>query len=192
MTSVEPARLTVLSGPSGVGKSTVITAALARHPALWLSVSVTTRPPRPGEVPGSSYTFLADAEFAALAESGQLLEWAEFAGHRYGTPAAPVDRVLAAGRPALLEIDVQGARQVRAALPGAQLVFLTSPSWAELQRRLRGRDTEPAAVIATRLERARVELDARHEFDVVVCNDDATRAAEELVELVRNPRLRPG
>lgn len=184
--------LTVLSGPSGVGKGTVVEAVRRRHPDVWVSVSVTTRPARPREVPGAAYHFLDDAQFSAMIERRELLEWAEFAGYRYGTPYDPVREVLAAGRPALLEIDLQGARQVRAALPQAQLVFLTSPSWAELRRRLTGRGTEPAAVIAARLDRARVELAARREFDVEVCNDDAGRAAEELVELVRNPRQRLG
>jgi len=186
------ARLTVLSGPSGVGKGTVVQELRRRHPDLWVSVSVTTRPPRPGEVDGRAYHFLDDAAFTAMVAAGELLEWADFAGHRYGTPRAAVLSRLADGVPALLEIELQGARQVRAVMPEAQLVFLVSPSWGELERRLVGRGTEPAAVIAARLARARVELVACDEFDVVVCNNDATRAAEELVELVRNPRHLPG
>lgn len=182
----------MLSGPSGVGKGTVVAALRRAHPDVWVSVSVTTRPPRPGEVDGGAYHFLDDDRFTAMVEGRELLEWAEFAGFRYGTPAEPVRTVLANGRPALLEIDLQGARQIRSTWPAAQLVFLTSPSWQELRRRLTGRGTEPDAVIAARLERATVELAARSEFDVVVCNDDAARAASELVELVRNPRQRPG
>ncbi len=175
-----------------MGKGTVVAELRRRHPDIWVSVSVTTRRPRPRERDGVAYHFLDDAGFDALVEAGQLLEWAEFAGFRYGTPADPVRQRLAAGVPALLEIDLQGARQVRAAMPAAQLVFLVSPNWAELERRLTGRGTEDAQVVAARLQRARVELDARPEFDVVVCNDDVGRAAEELVTLVRRPRNRPG
>lgn len=185
-------RLTVVSGPSGVGKGTVVAALRRRYPDVWVSISATTRPPRPGETDGAQYRFTDDAGFQAMIEAGALLEWANFAGYRYGTPREPVLATLAAGKPALLEIELQGARQVRAAMPQAQLVFLTSPSWAELERRLVGRGTEPPEVIAARLERARVELDAKSEFDVVVCNDEVGRAAEELVQLVRHPRQRPG
>lgn len=175
-----------------MGKGTVVTALRRRFPDIWVSISVTTRPPRPGETDGVQYSFTDDAGFTAMIEAGALLEWANFAGYRYGTPREPVLAALAAGTPALLEIELQGARQVRAAMPEAQLVFLTSPSWAELERRLVDRGTEPPAVVAARLERARVELAARSEFDVVVCNDEVGRAAEELVQLVRHPRQRPG
>lgn len=184
--------MTVLSGPSGVGKGTVVAELRRRHPDVWVSVSATTRRPRPRERDGHSYHFLDDARFDELIGSGRLLEWAEFGEFRYGTPSAPVLERLAAGVPALLEIDLQGARQVRAALPTAQLVFLVSPDWAELERRLTGRGTEAPHVVAARLARARVELAARPEFDVVVCNDDVGRAAEELVTLIRRPRNRPG
>ena len=190
--SSDQSRLTVVSGPSGVGKGTVVTALRRRYPDVWVSVSATTRPPRPGERHGVQYFFTSDADFAAMVEEGALLEWANFAGYRYGTPREPVLSTLADGLPALLEIELQGARQIRAAMPEAQLVFLTSPSWAELERRLVQRGTEPADVIAARLAQARVELAARGEFDVVVCNDDVGRAAEELVQLVRHPRQRPG
>lgn len=186
------ARLTVVSGPSGVGKGTVVAALRRRYPDVWVSTSATTRPPRPGEIDGVHYHFTDDAGFAALIAAGRLLEWASFAGFRYGTPREPVLATLAAGAPAVLEIELQGARQVRAAMPEAQLVFLTSPSWDELERRLTGRGTEPSELVTARLERARVELAAKNEFDVVVCNDDVGRAAEELVQLVRHPRQRPG
>lgn len=185
-------RLTVLSGPSGVGKGTVVAALRRRHPDVWVSISVTTRSPRPGETDGVQYHFTDDSGFTAMIDAGQLLEWADFAGYRYGTPREPVLATLADGVPALLEIELQGARQIRAAMPAAQLVFLTSPSWAELERRLTGRGTEAPERIAARLDRARVELAAKSEFDVVVCNDDAGRAADELVQLVRHPRQRPG
>lgn len=179
-----PARLTVLSGPSGVGKDSVIELIRARSPAVWLSVSVTTRPQRPSEVDGVHYHFIDRAEFDRLVASGALLEWAEFAGHRYGTPRRPVRARLAAGVPVLLKIDLQGARQVRAAMPDAQLVFLAPPSWAELERRLIGRDTDDPATIARRLAHAREELAAEPEFDVTVVNDSVSRAADELVGLL--------
>ena len=179
-----PSRLTVLSGPSGVGKGTVVAAVRRSFPHIWVSVSATTRAPRPGERDGVEYRFVSAAEFDELVAAGELLEWAEFAGNRYGTPRRPVLDHLAAGTPALLEIELQGARQVRAAMPDANLVFLTPPSWAELERRLTGRGTESAEVIAARLQRARVELAAEGEFDAVVVNDDVERAAAELVRLI--------
>ena len=136
MTPVPPARLTVLSGPSGVGKGTVVAEVRRRHPEVWVSVSVTTRRPRPGEIDGVDYSFVSDDEFDRLIAEDGLLEWAEYAGNRYGTPAAPVRERLAAGAPALLEIELQGARQVRARDDDAQLVFLAPPSWAALVDRL--------------------------------------------------------
>lgn len=177
-------RLTVLSGPSGVGKGTVVARVRELYPHVWVSVSCTTRPPRPGERDGVDYRFLTREQFAEMVAAGELLEYAEFAGNLYGTPRRPVMAHLAAGEPALLEIDLQGARQVRAAMPDARLVFLSPPSWEELQRRLCGRGTELTDAVRARLDQARVELAAAAEFDAVVVNDDVDRAATELVRLI--------
>ncbi|MGW8063272.1 guanylate kinase [Streptomyces ziwulingensis] len=176
-------RLTVLSGPSGVGKSTVVAHMRKEHPEAWLSVSATTRRPRPGEQHGVHYFFVTDEEMDKLIANGELLEWAEFAGNRYGTPRAAVLERLEAGEPVLLEIDLQGARQVRASMPEAQLVFLAPPSWEELVRRLTGRGTEPPEVIERRLAAARVELAAEPEFDQTLVNTSVEDVARELLAL---------
>lgn len=186
MARTRPARLTVLSGPSGVGKSTVVTEVRRHHPEVWLSVSVTTRRPRPGEVHGVQYYFVDDAEFDRLVAADELLEWAEFAGHRYGTPRGPVLERLAGGVPTLLEVDLSGARQVRAAMPDALLVFLAPPSWDELVRRLVGRGTESADVVRRRLEQAKVELAAEKEFDVTLVNTSVQDVCDQLVTLMRS------
>jgi guanylate kinase len=177
-------RLVVLTGPSGVGKGTVVTHLRRMRPDLWVSVSATTRAPRSGEVDGVDYLFWPLERFAATVREGGFLEWAEFAGHRYGTPREPVAERLRSGQPVLLEIELQGARQVRAAMPEAVTVFLAPPSWADLESRLRGRGTEDDAAIGRRLARAREELSAAGEFDAVVVNDDVVRAAAELVDLL--------
>ena len=179
-------RLTVLSGPSGVGKGSVIAAVRARHPEVWVSVSVTTRPPRPGEVPGVHYHFVDERDFARMAAAGELLEWASYAGFSYGTPRGPVEERLVAGRQALLEIELQGARQVRAAMPSVRLVFLAPPSWPELERRLAGRCTEDGDAVSRRLAQARLELAAADEFDEVVVNDEIEKAADRLVALLQD------
>jgi guanylate kinase len=178
-------RLTVLSGPSGVGKSTVVAELRRTSPQIWISVSVTTRRPRPGEVDGREYHFVDDKEFDRLVDSGALLEWARFAGHRYGTPRGPVAEKLQAGVACLLEIDVAGARQVRRAEPDARLVFLAPPSWDELVRRLTGRGTEPAEVLARRLAAARDELAAAGEFDITLVNTSVQDVCCQLVALTK-------
>lgn len=174
----------VLSGPSGVGKSTVLSHLRERHPEIWLSVSATTRLPRPGEVDGLHYFFTAPDQFDKLRDNGELLEWAEFAGNRYGTPRQPVLDRLATGTPTLLEIELEGARQVRAAMPEALQVFLAPPSWDELVRRLVGRGTEPPDVIERRLAAARVELTAESEFDLTLVNTSVEDVAGELLMLM--------
>jgi guanylate kinase len=175
-------RLTVLAGPTAVGKGTVSAFVRERYPDVWLSVSVTTRLPRPGEVNGVHYFFVTDEEFHAMAARGELLEKACVHGRAwYGTPRRPVEEALAAGHAALLEIDLQGARQVRASMPEALFVFLAPPSWDELVRRLVGRGTETAEEREARLTTARAELAAEPEFDVTIVNDDVERASAELV-----------
>lgn len=177
-------RLVVLAGPTAVGKGTVAAYIKEHHPDIHLSVSATTRPARPGEIEGEHYYFVDDAEFDRLIADGELLEHATVHNkYRYGTPRRPIETVLANGGTALLEIDLQGARQVRAADPSATLVFLLPPSWDELVQRLVGRGTEDAEERARRLRTARVELAAQPEFDYRVVNDDVARAADEVVSL---------
>jgi len=185
-------RLFVLSGPSGVGKSTVLAQLRDRAPEIWYSVSATTRAPRPGEQHGVHYLFVSGPEFDDLVAGGEMLEWAEFAGNRYGTPRSAVDERLRQGRDVLLEIEVKGARQVRAALGNAAiLVFLAPPSYAELARRLVGRGTEDAATREARLQAALAELAAEPEFDHTVVNTSVNDAVAALVELITEPRPAP-
>ncbi|MCO7203928.1 guanylate kinase [Microbacterium sp. CnD16-F] len=182
----ERSRLIVLAGPTAVGKGTVAAHIKEHHPEILLSVSATTRPPRPGEVEGEHYFFVDDAEFDRMVRDGELLEHATVHNaYRYGTPRRPIDAALAEGRTVLLEIDLQGARQVRAAAPDATLVFLLPPSWDELVNRLVGRGTEGEEERARRLKTARVELASQGEFDYRVVNDDVARAAAEVADLAR-------
>jgi guanylate kinase len=186
--SVDPVaapRLTVVSGPTAVGKGTVVTRLAQEHPELFVSVSATTRPPRPGERNGEHYWFVSDAEFDAMIVAGELLEWAVVHGrHRYGTPRSPLLEAMGAGSQALLEIDLQGARQVKQAWPDARFVFLAPPSWEELERRLIGRGTETADQRERRLASARGELAAAEEFDQVVVNGEIGQAVADLVALL--------
>jgi guanylate kinase len=176
-------RLTVLAGPTAVGKGTVSADIRERYPEIWLSVSATTRFPRPGEIDGKHYWFVSEAEFDRLVADGELLEWAFVHGrHRYGTPRRAVEEALREGKPALLEIDLQGARQVRQSMPGSLFVFLAPPSWDELVRRLVGRGTETPEERERRLDTARLELASEPEFDVKIVNDDVHRATDELVQ----------
>ena len=185
---VEPRRLVVLAGPTAVGKGTVSTYIREHYPDILLSVSATTRPPRPGEVDGVHYYFVSDEEFDRMVAGQELLEWAiVHNSYRYGTPRPPIDTALAAGKRVMLEIDLQGARLVREAMPEAVLVFLLPPTWEELVRRLIGRGTESAAEQTRRLETARVELAAQDEFDYKVVNREVAQAAQEVVELTLVP-----
>jgi guanylate kinase len=179
-------RLVVLAGPTAVGKGTIAAYIRENFPEVWLSVSATTRKPRPGERDGVHYHFVDEAEFERMREAGELLESAVVHGRAsYGTPRQPVEQALAEGRMALLEIDLQGARQVREAMPEAYFVFLAPPSWDELVRRLVGRGTEDEEEREARLATARRELEAAEEFDTTIVNDEVRHAAEQLVSLMR-------
>jgi guanylate kinase len=177
-------RLFLITGPSGVGKGTLVAALLQRHPQIWLSISATTRSPRSGEQEGRHYLFLDRSAFDAKVAQGGLLEWAEFAGNCYGTPRDPVEQQLASGRPVLLEIELEGARQVRKSFPSGFQIFIKPPSFDELERRIRGRGTDSEEAINRRLERARVELAAEAEFDAALVNDDLDTALAELERLM--------
>jgi guanylate kinase len=179
-------RLVVLAGPTAVGKGTVASYIRRHYPDVRLSVSATTRAPRPGEVEGESYYFVDDAEFDRMIAAGELLEWATVHNaHRYGTPRRPVEDAIADGDSVLLEIDIQGARSVRRAMPDATLVFLLPPTWEELVRRLVGRGTESPSEQQRRLETAKVELAAVDEFDHQVVNHEVGEAAQKVVDLMR-------
>ncbi len=169
-------RLIVLTGPSGVGKGTLLRSLLLKHPDLYLSVSVTTRSPRPGEVDGKNYYFVTRSQFERMVAQGEFLEWAEFAGNCYGTPRKAVEEKIREGRLVILEIELEGARQIRKSFPSALQIFIAPPSMLELESRIRGRAQDSDAAIASRLQRAREEVNAAHEFNVQIVNDDFDRA----------------
>ncbi|PLA13805.1 guanylate kinase [Corynebacterium riegelii] len=179
-------RLIVLAGPSAVGKSTVVQRLVTDVPNLYFSVSMTTRAPRPGEVDGRDYFFVSPTDFQERIDAGEMLEWADIHGglQRSGTPAGPVREALEAGRPVLAEVDLVGAREIKRLMPEAKTVFLAPPSWEVLVERLTGRGTETEDVIKRRLETARGELDAQHEFDSIVVNDDVDRAVAAIAALL--------
>ncbi|MDO4887944.1 MAG: guanylate kinase [Actinomycetaceae bacterium] len=175
----------VIAGPSGVGKGTILRELAARAPRCWLSISATTRAPRPGEVDGTHYFFVTDERFDELVASGDMLEWALVHGqNRYGTPRGPVMEAIERGRVPVLEVDLDGARQIRSSLPQATQIFIAPPSWEELTRRLAERGTESPDEQRRRLATAQVEMDAAGEFDLVVVNDRVSRATDELLRIM--------
>lgn len=180
--------MVVLSGPTAVGKTTVVRRLRRTRPEVWISVSATTRPPRTNECDGVHYHFVDDPTFDRMVDEGEMLEWAVVHGrYRYGTPRAPMDEALAQGRNVLLEIDLQGARQVRLSRPDALFVFLAPPSWEEMVRRLVGRGTETVAEQDRRLRTAREELAGEPEFDLTLVNRDVEEVCEQLVTLLSTP-----
>lgn len=183
--AIRPGKLFVLSGPGGVGKST-ITKALADYPEFWVSISATTRSPRSGERDGVDYFYISEEEFSRRITGNEFLEWAEFAGNKYGTPANQVLEKLKAGFNVILEIEIDGARQVRKSLPEAQLIFIAPPSWEELVKRLEGRGTDSDERRAERLALAQEEMAAQSEFDYVVVNDQLDRVIAQLLSLAGN------
>jgi guanylate kinase len=184
------AKVFVITGPSGVGKGTLIRGLLERIPELELSVSATTRPPRPGERDGVDYHFLTREQFDRALANGEFVEHATYSGNRYGTLRAELERRLRAGLPVVLEIEVQGARQVRDAMPEAEAVFIAPPSREALRARLIGRGTDPPEQVDARLSRAEEELDAQSEFQHVVVNDRLEEATQELAEIVSSAQGR--
>lgn len=184
--ALQSAPIVVVAGPSGVGKGTIIAWVREHKPDVWLSVSATTRLPRPGEIDGVNYHYLAPERFDAMVQAGEFLEWAEYAGNRYGTPIAPLLEHARSGQPVLLELELQGARQVRERLPEATLVFIAPPSWDELVRRLTGRGTETADVVEHRLATAREEMAAEPEFDRTIVNETVESAGQALIDLLES------
>ena len=180
--STSPGRLIVLTGPSGVGKGTLLRRLLSHHSDLYLSISATTRAPRPGESEGKHYYFIGRPVFQQMADRGDLLEWAEFAGNYYGTPRQPIEQHIQQGRSVVLEIELEGARQVRQSYPNALQIFILPPSLVELENRIRQRGHDDEAAIARRLKRAAIEIAAAQEFDIQIVNDDLEEAWRQLEE----------
>ncbi|MCH2050107.1 MAG: guanylate kinase [Trichodesmium sp. ALOHA_ZT_67] len=181
---MQTGKLIVLTGPSGVGKGTLLSCLLHRHPGLVFSVSVTTRSPRPGEVEGKSYFFVDHDQFREMIESEELLEWAEYAGNFYGTPRVPVIENIEQGRSMILEIELQGARQIQRTFPDALRIFILPPSMAELEERLWGRGQDSEEAIAKRLQRATEELEAATEFDIQLVNDSIEDTLQNLDKIL--------
>ncbi|HCX33283.1 MAG TPA: guanylate kinase [Rhodocyclaceae bacterium] len=187
-----PGNLYIVTAPSGAGKTTLVAGLLARDPAVQLSVSYTTRRPRPAEREGVDYHFVSPREFEAMRENGEFLEWAHVHGNDYGTARSALEKQTAAGADVILEIDWQGARQMRRAFPGAVGVFILPPAFEELERRLRARGQDPEDVIRGRIDNAREEISHVAEFDYVIINRDLETAIEDLAAIVRASRLRFG
>ncbi len=177
---LSPGKLIVLTGPSGVGKGTLMRLLLSRHPELNYSISATTRPPRLGEVDGKDYYFISRSKFQQLIEEGEFLEWAEFAGNLYGTPRKPAINLMESGKSVLLEIELEGARQIRAAFPELLSIFILPPSFNELEKRIRGRKKDTEDAISRRLKRAKEEIDSADEFDLQIVNDDLETAIHDI------------
>jgi guanylate kinase len=184
---MQPGRLIVLTGPSGVGKGTLLRSLLQRHPELYFSVSATTRAPREGEIDGKHYYFVSRTQFAEMVKNGELLEWAEFAGNCYGTPRKPVEAQIATGKSVILEIELEGARQIRQSFPSALRIFILPPSEAELERRIRNRGQDSEEAIARRLRRAKEEIDAANEFDIQIVNDNLETALARIEAALFTP-----
>jgi len=177
-------KLIVLTGPSGVGKGTLMNAILQRYPELHYSVSATTRSPRPGEVNGKNYHFITRSEFEKLVTQGEFLEWAEFAGNCYGTPREAVLNHIQSGKLVVLEIELEGARQIRHTFPSALSIFILPPSFAELEKRIRGRGQDAEEAISRRLNRAEEEIAAADEFDLQIINNDFEQALQEIEKAI--------
>lgn len=177
-------KLIVITGPSGVGKGTIVRSLIARHPELYLSISATTRQPRPGEIDGKDYYFVSKQQFESAIEQDELLEWAEYAGNYYGTPKTSVEEQLNRAKWVLLEIELVGARTVKKIFPDALLIFILPPSLEELRRRLRGRGKDSQEAISRRLERAKAEIEAKDEFNIQIVNDELETAIEEIEKAI--------
>ncbi|MBG0743990.1 MAG: guanylate kinase [Cylindrospermopsis raciborskii KL1] len=183
--NTHPGKLIVLTGPSGVGKGTLMQKLLAQHPQLYYSVSATTRSPRPGEIDGKSYFFITPNSFQELVAQGEFLEWAEFAGNYYGTPRAAVLQQIQLGRSVILEIELAGARQIKASYPDALSIFILPPSFLELENRIRARGQDSDEAITRRLNRAKEEIKAASEFDIQIVNDDLPTTLNELETILK-------
>ncbi|HEY9596352.1 MAG TPA: guanylate kinase [Cyanophyceae cyanobacterium] len=173
---MQAGKLIVLTGPSGVGKGTLLRIILQRHPELYLSISATTRQPRPGEIDGQQYYFVNRDKFNQMIAEDEFLEWAEYAGNYYGTPRAAVERQIQLGQSVILEIELVGARKIHKTFPSALRIFIMPPSLAELENRMRGRGQDSEEAIAKRLSRAQAEIEAADEFDIQIVNDDMEKA----------------